>query len=112
MCPEAKGGRFLRNIHLNLTNYRCDVPEDCNLDAHYHENGKSYSVIMFTGNPKPNIFWKKDGDNMAVHRNQWSLKLENLSVHDIGKYTCFVCSSIACINFVFEVDVIGMFLCV
>ena len=49
---------------------------------------------------------------MNDHYGQWSLKLEDLSINDTGNYTCFVCNSIACINFVFGVDVMGMFLSV
>jgi len=71
---------------------------------------KSYIVTLFTGNPKPQITWEKDGDKVTDHYGQWSLKLEDLSTHDTGNYTCLVCNMAACINFVFEVDVIGMFL--
>jgi hypothetical protein len=67
-------------------------------------------MTLFTGNPKPEITWEKDGDIVTDHNGQWSLKLEDLSTHDTGNYTCSVCNLVACINFVFEVDVIGMFL--
>jgi len=67
-------------------------------------------VTLFTGNPKPHITWEKDGSKVADHHDQWSLKLEDMSAHDTGNYTCIVCNLVACINFVFEVDVIGMFL--
>jgi hypothetical protein len=111
MYPEADGSRFLQNTRINLTNYGYHIPEDCNLDTGCHESVKSHIVPMFTGNPKPHITWEKDGDKID-HSDRWSLKLENLSVHDIGNYTCFVCNSLACINFVFEVNVIGTFLSV
>jgi hypothetical protein len=67
-------------------------------------------VTLFTGNSKLEIFWEKDGSKMIDRYNQWSLTLENLSMHDTGNYTSLVCSSIACIYFIFEVDVIGMLL--
>lgn len=58
------------------------------------------------GNPKPQITWEKDGGKVTDHHDQWSLKLEDMSGLDTGNYTCLVCNSVACINFVFEVDVI------
>ena len=67
-------------------------------------------MTLFTGNPKPQITWEKDGRKVTDHYDQWSLKLEDLSAHDAGNYTCIVCNSVSCINFIFEVDVIGMLL--
>jgi hypothetical protein len=62
------------------------------------------------GNPEPNITWTKDKNILSSLRyGQWSLKMEDITVHDSGNYTCFICNLVGCINFTFEVDIIGMF---
>lgn len=72
-----------------------------------------YRVTVPTGNPEPNITWTKDGNVLSNRQyGQWSLKMEDTVVYDSGNYTCVVCNFNGCINFTFELDIIGMFLCV
>jgi len=73
------------------------------------------NMILFTGNPEPNITWTKDGAAPYrllgnVRYGRWSLILEDLVVSDSGNYSCIVCNLCGCINFTFKVDIIGMFI--
>ncbi|XP_039283347.1 fibroblast growth factor receptor homolog 1 isoform X3 [Nilaparvata lugens] len=64
------------------------------------------------GNPYPNITWLKNGQPPEralgnILYRQWSITLEDLVTTDSGNYTCIVCNSLGCIDFSFQVDIIG-----
>lgn len=66
------------------------------------------------GNPFPNITWTKDGLPPTRHLgtirySRWSIVLEDLVTDDAGNYTCIVCNTEGCIDFTFNVDVMGKY---
>ena len=77
-------------------------------------DGPISNLILFAGNPEPNITWTKDGATPSrvlgsVRYGRWSLILEDLVVSDSGNYSCIVCNLCGCISFTFKVDIVGMF---
>lgn len=64
------------------------------------------------GNPSPNITWTKYGAPPSrqigrIKYSRWSIVLEDVVTSDSGNYTCLVCNSEGCIEYTFEVDIIG-----
>lgn len=52
------------------------------------------------GSPRPQISWTKDGAPIVDPSTKgWALTLSDLSLNDIGQYTCHVCNRYGCIEF-------------
>lgn len=65
------------------------------------------------GVPMPNITWYKD--DKILHRSlgdikysNWGITLEDLVTDDNGLYQCVVCNILRCINYTYELEVLGM----
>lgn len=66
------------------------------------------------GNPEPNITWYKNGQIPKrqlgeIKYQHWSLRLEDLVTDDNGEYKCVVCNELGCINYTYNVDVVGKY---
>jgi len=70
------------------------------------------NLIVYAGNPLPNITWYKDGvtpprrqsgDNITY--TQWAIILEDLTILDSGNYTCEVINEYGFIDFIYKVKV-------
>lgn len=64
------------------------------------------------GRPTPNITWYKDNRKPErslgkVRYSQWGISLDDLVVSDAGNYTCVVCNYLGCIDYTYDVDVLG-----
>ncbi|XP_063221678.1 fibroblast growth factor receptor 3-like isoform X2 [Bacillus rossius redtenbacheri] len=62
------------------------------------------------GNPAPNVTWSCNGTEPSskAHYRRWSLVLDRAVPADSGRYACFVCNQLGCIDFSFEVEIIDV----
>jgi hypothetical protein len=64
------------------------------------------------GHPTPNITWYKNGSLPKrqlgeIRYQHWALILEDVVTDDTGNYTCIVCNELGCINYTYNVEVVG-----
>lgn len=77
------------------------------MKKHIVETVGGHIKLKCKTNENNNVTWYKNNTMQISSKMPWSLLLENVSNDDSGNYTCIACNRIKCINFTYELIIIG-----
>ena len=87
-CHIFKGHSDLEEPVTYILPYVDPAEDFDDIDLYIYQVDTDIELLCLAeGNPKPNVFWKKDGNNIQMDFNQ-TLTLNRLGYIDSGEYTC------------------------